>query len=178
MLVRTIKIVLIVLLPLSIFTSLLYFSWGGKYYLEAKKSIARLSDEQKSYSKALFENYNEYLYSGILMGTVKIWNQGVWVWGAKGPRFFRSDEHTVYSYFQVCTPEILQDLKNGNSIKPIRNIYTDIAKWSNKVKVGEYITVTTASSISGGNLGRLREALVHDWWIFDPNKEILSQCKK
>lgn len=178
MFVRIIKISFFVLLPLLVLSFLLYFSWGGKYYLEAKRSIEKLPEEQKAKSKLLFETKVKSLYSGILMGVSKTWYQGVWVWGVKGPRFFRSDEHTVYSYFQMCTPEILQNLGNGEAINPGRSIDTNIKNWGDMVKTGDFITVKTAELENEGNVGRLREALAHDWWPFDPNRELLSQCKK
>lgn len=178
MVVRVIKIALLVLLPLFIFSLFLYFSWGGKYYREAKRSITNLPEEQRIKSKLIFELRGNYLYSGILMGVSKTWYQGVWVWGAKGPRFFRSDEYTVYSYFQMCTPEILESFSTGEAINPDRTINTDIKKWAGKAKAGDFITIKVAEPANGGNLGRLREAIAHDWWVFNSAIPIDKQCEK
>lgn len=175
---RVIKIASIVILLFLVFTFLLYFVWGGKYYLEARNSIAKLPEEQRAKSKHIFENNGVFLYNGILMGVTRVWLQGVWVWGTRGPRFFRSDEYTVYSYFQMCTPENLESLGAGGAIKPERSIDTEIKSWAGKVKVGDFITVKIASQENGGNLGRLRESLAYDWWVFNSKIPIDKQCEK
>ena len=168
---------IIILLSFATFCYLLYAVWGGKYYFEARRSINRLPLDQKAVAENIFNSKGDYVYSGTYMGVFDVYPKGVWVWGQKGFRFFHSDEFTVYSYFQICTPENLESLNKGRAIIPIRDVDTDIKVWENKVKVGDFIAIQLATPEHGGNLGNLREALANDWWIFNSAIPIDKQCK-
>lgn len=168
---------IIILLSFATFCYLLYAVWGGKYYFEARRSINRLPLDQKAVAENIFNSKGDYVYSGIYMGVFDVYPKGVWVWGQKGFRFFRSDEFTVYSYFQICTPENLENLNKDESIIPRRDVDSEITVWADKVKIGDFVAIQLATPEHGGNLGKLREALANDWWIFNSAIPIDKQCK-
>ena len=168
---------IVISLLFAIFCYLLYAVWGGKFYFEARKSISHLPLDQKAVAENIFDSKGNYMYSGIYMGVFDDWLKGVWIWGQKGPRFFRSDEFTAYSYFQICTPENLENLNKSGAITPRRDVDSEIRVWADKVKVGDFVAIQLATPEHGGNLGGLREALANDWWVFNSAIPIDKQCK-
>lgn len=163
---------------LFVFCYFLYFAWGGKFYFAALKSIRSLPKERQDEAELAFNLKEKYSHSGILMGVFKNVLPGVWIWESKGPRFFRTDEFSVFSYFRMCTPENLEGVSTNGSIKPMRSVIGDIKIWANEVKSGDFVTIRVTGPDNGGNLGRLREALAYDWWVFNPAIPINTQCDR
>ena len=96
------------------------YEYGAlKYYFKAMRGINQLNDQEKS---RVLEEYIDSsdsqldLYKGILMKVSLKKKGGIWVWGQKGPRYFKSDEHSVYSYFSICKPVILEKFKKGEEV--------------------------------------------------------------
>lgn len=161
--------------------SLLWLKLGGKDYFRALKVLALTAEENKAYSERLFAGGGEgdkHHYGGIYMGALADFIPGVWIWGKGGPHFFRPDEHTVYSRFQLCLPEALGELEDGKPVTPPRSVDTDIRQWKDKLRAGDFITVLVAAPGQGGTAGRLREAFAYDWWLFDTVTFLKDICKR
>jgi hypothetical protein len=168
-----------VLIILFIFISgvLLWKYAGFGSYIRALQSIKALPQELQTEATKNFINSGEqYLYGGILAGTTKHILPGVWVWGRKGLRYFRTDNYSVYSFFRVCAKSGLNSQKD-TSIQIGRSIDTNLTEWSKKTSPGQFVVIMITSPENGGTLGNLREAKAHDWWAFLPaNVPIL--CEK
>jgi hypothetical protein len=162
----------------TIFLWLLYTQWGGKYYLSARRLIKNSPPELKQKSEQIFNSESRYYYSGILMAVNKRFYPGVWVWGDKGPRYFGSDQYSVFIHSSMCSDEALGGIKAGEIINPERTVFSDISEWYAKVEVGDFIVVQTAGPSNGGNIGRLREAIDYDWWVFDSVTQLEKQCER
>lgn len=156
------------------------YQYGGlKYYLKAVKAINQLEGDEKERARKLFNgspNESFEVYGGILIGLNQKDNGGVWVWGSKGPKYFRSDEFSVYSFYKICKSAIIEKYKRGEEVNVGRSIDTDIKTWADKVSQGDYVAIIVTSKGHEGALGNLREALAHDWWAFS-NVDVEEQCE-
>ena len=137
-----------------------------------------MPQDRKVASEKVFDTTTAYSYSGIFMGASEKVIPGVWIWGEKGPRFFRSDEDTVFSYFRMCVPEALEAIRARKRFSPSRTIDIDIAEWNKKIDAGNFVTVLSNVPGNGGNLGRLKEVFGYDWWVFNPAIPVDRQCEK
>jgi hypothetical protein len=166
------------LVSLAVFAFLLFYAvWGGKYYFEAKRGIAKLPSDKKSYAESIFSDITERSYPGVLMGVVETGIHGVWVWGDSGPRFFRSSSYSVYSYFQMCKPEVLEKIKAGINSSPFREVTKSIGEWKDEVKTGNFLSVMISLPGSGENAGKIKEVHAYDWWMFNPALPVDKQCE-
>lgn len=161
----------------------IYQYTGLKHYLSAVKEINRLDGKERDQA---FEDFQGgaseelEIYGGILMGVNSRGKSGVWVWGKNGPKYYKGDEYSVYSFFSICKPVILDKLKagEGEQLTIGQDIETDIKAWAKKVKQGDYvILIITNSQKQGGTIGNLREAKAYDWRPFAPT-DIGEQCRK
>jgi len=175
---RLILIIISIIFSLSVFYSYIYFFLGGKYYNEAKNSIKKLPNNQQREAEQFFGVDSNFVYSGVYMTSGFLGQNGVWVWGSAGPRFFYSDMYTVYSQFTICPMTNDLDISESTVFKDVeRNIYTNIKEWIILPKVGDFIVIKISDPDNGGNQGKSREVIIYDWWIFDPSKDLLEQCK-
>lgn len=168
---RRLWLILGVILTFTLVILGIVYQVGGlKQYLQAKRSISQLKGEQGSKAQHAFEGIaNAGQYRGILAYVNTGEPGGVWVWGKDGPRYFGGDQYSVYSFFTACNDAILKATPEDGAIEVKREIYTDIKKWRGRVEVGDFVAILLAGADSGGEVGILREAWVHDWWYFLPN---------
>lgn len=155
--------------------------WGGlKYYIEAAISVNKLTGSEKG--KALADFYgtgDPGKYGGILGYINKNGYGGVWVWGNRGPRYFRADQYSVFSSFDICKDQILAAIAKGEgkSVSIDRSIDTDIKIWAKKAKTGDFAVVLITPQGQAGTPGNLREIKSQNWWAFMP-VDIKKQCGK
>lgn len=158
------------------------YQFGGwKYYLKAVRQINKLEGEEKALAEKYFYSQPEpddktITYGGVLVRVNTKDNGGVWVWGKKGPRYFKADEFSVYSFFEICKPVILEKYKNGEEVKIGQEVFTDIKEWGRRVRQGDYAAIIITDNGYGGTPGNLREAKVNDWWAFLPSSNVEAQC--
>jgi hypothetical protein len=145
-----------------------YQYWGGKYIIRVNRQISVLDEQGKSNARTkLYGEPQENQYSGILMKIVKGKYVGVWVWGGKGPRYFRGDEFGVYTFFDGCTQEILHPEFTGQPVSVGHNV-TDGVLWSESARVGDFVKILITEEGKGGTVGNLREIYTYNWWSFLP----------
>ena len=153
---------------------------GLKYYLKANREINKLEGREKEEALDVFMGGQDSgldVYGGILMGVNTKDHGGVWVWGRHGLRYFRSDQYSVFSFFSICKPVILEKYKNGEEVKIGQDIYTDIVEWKKLIKQGDYVSLIITNKDQGGTVGNLREAKVNDWWPF-VSVDVEGQCEQ
>lgn len=176
----------LLLLFLSVFTVTLFLTsyWvyehaGLKYYLKAISAINKLPAIEKADVKESFFGtaQPENTYNGVLISVDRNGYGGVWVWGRKGPKYFKADEYAAFSVYDACNEQILNALQTNNEVIIGRTVDFDIKIWAEKVKQGDFMTVTITSKEQGGTPGNLREAKAHGWWAFMPIN-ITEQCVK
>lgn len=157
---------------------ILYQRYGLDEFIRAVGAINGLSGEGRDKARQDFWGPDDKkVYSGILAHVATQGFGGVWVWGKWGPRYFASDEYSVYSFFGACTPDKLGDLQKEGKVRIGRTIETEIETWQGRVKPGNFVVVVVAGEGSGGERGKLREARAYDWWVFMP-VNIGEQCKR
>lgn len=157
----------------------LAYQFGGLHnYIQAVRAINKLVGNQKDTSALIFYGSGgENEYRGIL-GYINSGNfGGIWVWGKNGPKYFRGDEYTVYSFFNGCSDEILNAKPDDGSIEVNREIYTDVKEWKKRVSNGNFVSILLAGEENGGILDNLREVWAYDWWYFLPN-DIKELCAR
>lgn len=161
---------------------LLYQFGGLKYYLQASLAITKLSGEAKNHAIDNFywAGHSSFDYSGTLATINKKGYGGVWVWGTGGPKYFKADQYTVYSFYDPCDDSLMETLGGEGDSKKVRigrTIDTDIKVWAQKAKPGDYVTIRIACNGCGGTPGNLREVATYGWWIFLPTN-IRDTCAK
>ncbi|MHB8777950.1 MAG: hypothetical protein ACYC6R_09335 [Anaerolineales bacterium] len=157
---------------------LVYYFGGIREYRQATRAISRLDGDEKTKAERFFySSGGEDEYRGML-GYVNTRGYGdVLVWGKNGPKYFRGDKYTVYSFFNGCSEEILNAKPEDGPIEVNREIYTDVKEWRKRVKNGSFVTILLTSEESGGTVGNLREIWAFDWWYFVPGT-MEVQCEK
>jgi hypothetical protein len=158
-------IVIVVVLLLGV--EFWVYRYGGiKEYREVVREISLLPEELREEAKVRLSN--EGSYSGTVMMISALGRGGVWVWGSKGPKFFRASSGSAFSYYSMCDRGyLLKRLEKGRSVKAERRVYADIDLWKKNVKPGDYV-VAVAEDV-GQNVagkGRLKEVWAYDWWPF------------
>jgi len=157
--------------------------WIWKYhgfsdYINILVSINKLpSVQQQKVKDSFLANNDSYLYNGVLVGVNTNFIPGVFVLGSKGLKYFKIDNHSVYSYFSVCNEVSINSLIKNEKFAVGRTIDLDIKVWKKRVKNGQYVFVMITRPENGGVLGNLREIRAHDWLAFMPS-DIKKQCEK
>jgi hypothetical protein len=161
-------VVSVLALALVIFFGWLFVYGGLRYYLRAEIMIAqsKVSAENKIQVKLDFfgDGSNQFEYRGTL---ARVENGGIWVWGRTGLKYFKTDKDSVFHFTDGCLDiYTVQSEKNaGKEIEVNDEIFTDITKWGQKARVGDYVIVLSRSNIGlfGGGLG---EVLTFNNWFF------------
>jgi len=142
--------------------------------LNAINEINSLPKEQVEKAKQRFyEGGGPTGYTGMI---AKADNSGVWVWGVKGIKHFKSDENTVYILWSVCNPSVMAKIEKGESFSPLQNATLDIATWTPRERVGQFVDIKLATKLNGGIEGNVREVRAYDWWVFTA-VDMGAQCK-
>ena len=138
---------------------------GIKQYREVVRKVKLLPDDLRD--EAMIRLVDDGTYGGAVMRVSTIGRGGVWVWGSKGPKFFRASIGSAFSYYSMCDREyLLKRLEKGESIKPERRVYGSVKLWKEKVKPGDYVVVVRENEGRDSDLGGLREVWAYDWWPF------------
>ena len=160
---------------------LLFISKAGlKYFISAATKIQKLSEPNKSKAIADFYNKNGGSggYRGILAGVKKSGSGGIWIWGRSGLKYFYADKDSVYLFTNGCLDALINpDPSNVGKQYVLENeVYTDMGRWSEKVKPGDFVIVISKSDIGflKGNLGNV---LAYNWWYF-LQSNIKTECEK
>jgi len=111
---------------------------------------------------------------GILAGSAL---GRVWVWTAKGLKYFVVDENTIYSWFDGCNEEVRAKLNSGAANVIERVLDNDLKSWRKKAQIGDYVVVYVARPKEGGVTGNLREIYTYNFWLF-MGKVIDIECAK
>lgn len=148
----------------------LYQYAGLKYYVKAVNFIHRLNGAEKNQVSEEFSGISKGLYSGILAGVWKGKLTGIWIWSRYGLRFFRTDQYSIYSFYDGCIAPIIDK-------KIPRLISFNIEEWASLVKVGDFIEIMVANKENGGTIGNLREVWGYNFWIF-MHKTMDQSCIK
>lgn len=159
---------------LTLFFALYQFA-GLKEYLQAVSLIRSLPAEQRAKAELKFyDGGGTYGYTGMLAYVGK---HGLWVWGAKGPKYFRTDRDTAYIKWSVCSEEILAKIEAQQPFAPVQSVTGEVNEWVESVQVGGFIDIKLATKLNGGTEGNAREARAYDWWVFTA-VDMRAQCKK
>ncbi|MDP1713248.1 MAG: hypothetical protein Q8L41_00760 [Anaerolineales bacterium] len=157
----------------------LTYQFGGLgNYIQATRAISKLEGDERTKAEQFFySSGGEDEYRGML-GYVNTGGYGnVLAWGENGPKYFRGDEYTVYSFFNGCSEEILNAKPEDGPKEVKREIYTDVKEWKKRVKNGSFVTIILTNEENGGTVGNLREIWAFDWWYFMPGT-MEVQCEK
>ena len=169
-----------------IFFVLLFFGFigwgflvvGGGSYKLIENKIEKFDDKVKETAEQEFyvRGKDNNTYAGTVANINKQGAGGVLIWSNKGLRYFQSDEHTVYSYYDVCqayrnNPQQMR-VDDG-----VRTVTADIESWAELVKAGDFIQITVATPAHGGTVGNLREAIVYSQPLF-LSMQLGSVCAK
>lgn len=96
-------------------------------YLQAKQAIEAIPDKiEREEAWREFDGYDPArMYGGVYVGRL---GSTIWVYGRVGLRRYQTDEHSVYSWFDGCNPDVLTLLNQGEpgAIEP--KISTDISE--------------------------------------------------
>ncbi len=165
-----------------IFASLLVVCLGGLtiftglgYFGQALWMTYNLGQQDRELAKLrLYEAGGPGGYSGILAGTSP--NGEVWVWGKAGLKRQSVDEFSVYTNFVMCSAENVELLGKDGRIETTSFVTTDVDKWRERARVGDYVSIEVTREGMGGTIGVAREIKSHDWWAFVPNLDIKEVC--
>lgn len=153
---------------------------GLNYYIKAVNKINTLPKEEKTKAISDFyiEDGSQRSYGGIL---AKVDTKGgnIWVWGKSGLKKFKSDTNSFYHFTDGCK-EFTINPDAYNFVEPEINLTnevdTDIGKWKEKVKIGDWVGITSRSDI-GIFGGKTAEVFGMNWWFFLPTG-IKTACEK
>lgn len=159
----------------------LYFFWGLREYMSARTALYALSTDQRMAAVQTFTGSDTpgVWYLGTYAGFTNFGGSAkIWMWSNKGLRSFDTDQYSVYSFFNACLPNILQQMgKTGDTVTVDRSITTNVGEWTNELRRGDYMGVKLTAQDAGGTVGVLREAFAESWWAFMP-VDIRSQCAR
>ncbi len=148
---------------------LLYQISGLKEYYQTVTSINRLDSESKVGARDYFYVADASTYRGTLAFIDARGLGAVWVWGKQGLKRFAANQNTVFSFYETCSPEILNKIQSEGVTIDDRAIYTDIEPWNSKVNKGDFIDVTFSTSEVNGTVSSVKEVYGYDsWWPFAP----------
>lgn len=169
-------ILIIIALLLLLVAGLVGLFGLGQFGGAIRQVVTLPQDERELATLRLYEAGGPGGYSGILAGVSP--NGSVWVWGKRGLKYLRVDEHSVYTNFVICTPENIEALEEGGSIETMNFVTSDVAQWRGRARVGDYVTVEATREGMGGTLGVAREIKAHDWWAFIPKIDLRKACAR
>ncbi len=161
---------LVLAISVSLLLYWVYEHGGLKHYLSAVDSINSLPvSEQVSAREQFYGNgeANLNLYGGVLMGVNTKGYGGIWVWGRKGPKYFKADEYSVFTHYQVCVPKTNEGYIVETFEFP-KTVDVNITDWQARVQAGYWTTIEITGEGQGGQLGNLRQAISYDKWLFIP----------
>jgi hypothetical protein len=167
-----------ILIGFGLIFLLLYQFAGLGQYLKIKAEIRQLPSEQAETATNIFNGAElDSEYRGVL-GYIDQSDEGeILVWGRSGPRYFKADEYTAYSFFNACTEDILSAQPEDGAIPVQRNVHNDVREWAREVQVGDFVSILLTMEGQGGTVGNLREVWAHDWYYFLP-KDLRELCKE
>lgn len=164
------KLLIVFLLALLInlsFVSYWVYEYGGlKYYLSAVSAIKKLPEEERLQSREAFDGEQEDQYSGTLIKVDTKGFGGAWIWGRKGPKYFKADKYSIFSYYNACEAATAASAQSAETFEIERVIDTDIKVWQGKVGVGDWTSIILTVEGQGGTIGNIKEAISYDEWLF------------
>lgn len=160
---------MVVIFLAVVFWCAYFFNLG--LFAKALWEIYRLQNDSRNTAlEKLFIKKNDY-YSGIIAKIEDGKDNGLWVWGAAGLRFFSIDEFSAYFYANGCRDKIVKaNSEDANKIK-INEFIAGFGfdGWKGDIGVpGDYIVIHITGESMGGKLGNAREIHVYNWWPFLP----------
>lgn len=146
-----------------------FFLVGGISYKLIESKFPQLDARvQKTVNYHFYAQGQEsHIYVGTVAKVSQQGDGGVWVWSNEGLKYFQADEHTVYSYYDVCQAyrNNPQQMRVNDEVRTVTN---DIGIWSELVSAGNFVQIMTTTTSHGGTEGNLREALVYSQPLFLP----------
>lgn len=170
-------VAILVIVLILIFLGLYQFA-GLKQYFQVLTTLRALPVEQRAKDEFKFyhggDGQGQYGYTGMLAYADK---NGLWVWGGKGPKYFRADKDTMFVTWSVCDPATLEKIASKQPFSPNQYATANISEWRPKERVGQFVDIRVAAKLNGGIEGNMREARAYDWWVFTV-VDMEAQCKK
>jgi hypothetical protein len=157
----------------GIVTLLILMAGSGGYvwqnrqnWVRAQAKIEQLpEDKQAEAWRELEGDWPGEMYGGILAGSAF---ERIWVWGREGLKSFVVDEHSVYSWYDGCNEEVLEELSAGVAGAIARYVTADMTDWRGWAVTGDYVRVYVTLPGAGGNPGNIREIYTYNFWLFMP----------
>jgi hypothetical protein len=170
----------VLVLSLSVGIIYVYQYAGLNYYINAYAKVQKLPEPNKS--KAILNFYNNQDgttgYRGILAGVTTSGSGGIWVWGRSGLKYFYNDKDSIYLFTDGCIDAILNPKPSdvGKTTTTNPEVYTDLARWSQRVKTGDFVIVKSRTNIGlfEGNAGSV---LDYNWWNF-LGSDMKTECAR
>jgi len=166
-----VAIITVVVLLLLVFFGLYQYG-GGRYYLEMADLVSQKTGEEKTkLKKEVFGDSAESKYGGVFIGADK---RGLWVFGNKGPRYFRrADYLSVFYFYDDCSEENLRRSEQHKNVSTARDVYFNINVWQQKLKQGDHVLVKYYED----DKGLVREAWASQAWDFKPGL-LTKKCQR
>jgi hypothetical protein len=139
---------------------------GYGHWARAQARIAQLSESEQGEAWRELEARDPLMMEGGILAWVG--QERVWVWGRGGLKQYRVDEHSIYSWFDGCNAEVLEELNAGVAGAITRMLYSEIDDWRSVARAGDYVRVVLANERMGGTVGNLREIYDYNFWLFLP----------
>lgn len=151
------------------------FGLGVNLLIRGRISSLRGEAKQNAASEFYAEGKSDNVFAGTIAKVSRKDGGGVWVWSNRGLKYFQADEHTVYSYYDICAAitssqeEVEMKIGDDN-----REVSTNIGRWEEQARQGDFVQIIVATPEHGGQIDNLREARVYSLPIFlELNIELL-----
>lgn len=145
--------------------------------MQLRAEIRQLPSQQVEAAEKVFDDFEVGReYRGIV-GYIDLRGEGgVVVWGRSGPKYFKGDEHTVYSVFSACNELILNAQPDDGPIAVERKVYSEVTEWDQEMEAGDFVLILLTKEGQGGTVGNMREAWGYDWDYYLP-KDLRELCR-
>jgi hypothetical protein len=164
--------VVVSVVALGFFLGWLLTSFGLGSNLIIRSQIFSLNDGTKQ--NAVREFYAQDKPDYVFAGTIAMVNSrdggGVWVWSNQGLKYFKADQHTSYSYYDVCVAMSSSQEGEKKIDSNMRETTMDIKEWAEWINVGDFVQLIIATPDQGGQEGNLREIYAYGLPLFLPMK--------
>lgn len=143
---------------------------GGRFIIEL---VGFINKDRVAYEnvlkKEIFGDYYSGSYGGIMIKAV---NNGVFVFGDRGLKFFKNNKGTVRHFYNACTQENIEKSKYSMDVLLNDDVSLSVDEWGKKMRQGHYVFM---KYIKGSH--ELSEVWGWDYWYFD-NTGLVNQCKR
>ena len=145
-----------------------FISIGLIHYLLIKRQITKLNSTEwlTAEREFLALGKREYMFAGTLAKINHHGQGGVWVWTDQGLKYFRADQYTLYSYYDICAA---RNNRTGSGFKvdySSREITADLDQWADLVRTGDFVQLSLATLKNGRKEGNLREIYAYSQPLF------------